>query len=347
MIIGNLKSNYAADEAVLRSWPLRWGFWACIVVALIAPQFLSGYHLYLTTQAMLYVIALVGLNILTGYTGLVSLGHGAMVGVGAYTTAVLDNQYGLPFFATIPAAMIVTVAVGLLFGLPSLRIRGLYLTIATIAASFIIIFVLEAWESVTNGDSGITISPANIFGYEIVSEMDKFYFILPFAILSVLFSMNLFRTRIGRAFIAIRDGDLSAEILGVNLMRYKLYSFAIASALAGLAGALFAYNFLAITPVLFELPLSIQLLAAIVIGGVASTLGPVFGAAFIVLVPEIVKSALSIFSQGDITFAEYTAPASTLVYGLLIIGFMLFEPMGLVAIWRRFWRFVNLWPFSP
>lgn len=347
MIIGNLKSNYADDEAVLRNWPLRWGFWAAIIVLLIAPQFMSGYQLYLTTQAMLYVIALVGLNVLTGYTGLVSLGHGAMVGVGAYTAAVLDNEFGLPFVATIPAAMLVTVAVGLLFGLPSLRIRGLYLTIATIAASFIIIFILESWDSVTNGDSGITISPANIAGYEIVSETDKFYFILPFAIAAVLFSMNLFRTRVGRAFIAIRDGDLSAEILGVNLMRYKLYSFAIASALAGLSGALFSYNFLAITPTLFELPISITMLAAIVIGGVASTLGPIFGAAFIVMVPELVKTALSVFSQGDITFAEYTAPASTLVYGLLIIGFMLFEPMGLVAIWRRFWRFVNLWPFSP
>lgn len=347
MIIGNLKSNYADDEAVLRSWPLRWGFWAAIAAMLIAPLFMSGYQLYLMTQAMIFVIALVGLNVLTGYTGLVSLGHGAMVGVGAYSTAALNVHLGMPFIVTIPAAMLITVAVGLLFGLPSLRIRGLYLTIATIAASFIIIFVLEAWESVTNGDSGITLSPANVFGYEIVSELDKYYFILPFVIASVLFAQNLFRTRVGRAFIAVRDGDLSAEILGVNLMRFKLYSFAIASALAGLAGALFAYNFLAITPTLFELPLSIQMLAAIVIGGVASSLGPIFGAAFIVMVPELVKTALSVFAQGDITFAEYTAPASTLVYGLLIIGFMLFEPMGLVAIWRRFWRYVNLWPFSP
>ncbi|MEM7546971.1 MAG: branched-chain amino acid ABC transporter permease [Pseudomonadota bacterium] len=347
MIIGNLKSNYAADEAILRSWPLRWGFWAAIAVALIAPQFMSGYQLYLTTQATVYLIALVGLNILTGYTGLVSLGHGAMVGVGAYTTAVLANTYGMPVFVTIPAAMLMTVAVGLLFGLPSLRIKGLYLTIATISASFIIVFVLETWESVTNGDSGITIPPANIFGIEIVSDQQKFYFILPFAIAAILFGQNLFRTRVGRAFIAIRDGELSAEIIGVNLMKYKLYSFAIASALAGLSGALFSYMFLAITPTLFELPISIQLLAALVIGGVASTLGPIFGAAFIVMVPEIVKGVLGLLSGGDMSWAEYTAPASTLVYGMLIIGFMLFESQGLVAIWRRFWRFVNLWPFRP
>lgn len=347
MIIGNLKSNYADDEAILRSWPLRWGFWATMAFLLIVPQFMSGYQLYLATQATLFVIALVGLNILTGYTGLISLGHGAMVGVGAYTTAVLASKYGAPFFVAIPASMIVTVLVGLLFGLPSLRIRGLYLTIATIAASFIIIFVLEKWESLTNGDSGITLPPANVFGVEIVTEAQKFYFIIPFAVAAVLFGQNLFRTRIGRAFIAIRDGDLSAEILGVNLMRFKLYSFAIASALAGLSGALFSYNFLAITPTLFELPISIQMLAALVIGGVASTLGPIFGAIFIVMVPEMVKSALSIISGGDMSFAEYTAPASLLVYGLLIIGFMLFESQGLVAIWRRFWRFVNLWPFSP
>ena len=347
MIIGNLKSNYADDEAVLRSWPLKWGFWAAIAALVILPQFMSGYLLYLATNATLILIALVGLNVLTGYTGLISLGHGAMVGVGAYTTAVLAEKAGMPFFVCIPASILVTIVVGLIFGLPSLRIRGLYLTIATIAASFIIIFVLESWSSLTNGDSGITVPPANLFGLEIVTERQKFYFILPFAVLSVLFAQNLFRTRIGRAFIAIRDGDLSAEILGVNLMRFKLYSFAIASAFAGLSGALFTYNFLAITPTLFELPVSIQMLAALVIGGAASTLGPVFGAMFIVLVPEIVKGALAVVAQGDLSFAEYTAPASTLVYGLLIIGFMMFESQGLVAIWRRFWRFVNLWPFSP
>jgi branched-chain amino acid transport system permease protein len=347
MIIGNLKSNYAADEAILRSWPLRWGFWAVMAFLLIAPQLMSGYQLYLATQATLYVIALVGLNVLTGYTGLVSLGHGAMVGVGAYTTAILASKFGMPIYVTIPASMAVTVAVGLLFGLPSLRIKGLYLTIATISASFIIIFVLERWKSLTNGDSGITLPPANLFGLEIVTETQKFYFIIPFAVLSILFCQNLFRTRIGRAFIAIRDGELSAEILGVNLMRFKLYSFAIASAFAGLAGALFSYVFLAITPTLFELPISIQFLAALVIGGVASTLGPIFGAVFIVMVPEAVKAVLSIISGGDMGWAEYTAPASTLVYGMLIIGFMLFESQGLVAIWRRFWRFVNLWPFRP
>lgn len=347
MIIGNLKSNYAADEAVLRSWPLRWGFWLTVAILLVAPMFMSGYQLYLASQAALYTIAIVGLNVLTGYTGLISLGHGAMVGVGAYTTAVLASRYGLPIWVCLPSSMAMTVGVGLLFGLPSLRIRGLYLTIATIAANFIIIFVLEHWASVTGGDSGITMPPANVLGMEIVDETQKYYLILPFAILSILFAQNLFRTRIGRAFIAIRDGDLSAEILGVNLVKFKLYSFAVASALAGLAGSLFSYKFLAITPVLFELPISIQMLAALVIGGVASTLGPVFGAIFIVMVPEAVKSILSIVSGGDMTYAEYTAPASTLAYGLLIIGFMMFESQGLTALWNRFWRFVNLWPLRP
>lgn len=347
MIVGELKSSYEADEAALRTWPLRWGFAAAMALLLLLPPAMSGYQLYLATQAAIFVVAIAGLNVLTGYTGLISLGHGAMTGVGAYTAAALATKAGAPVFVAIPAAMLVTVAVGLLFGLPSLRIRGLYLTIATISASFVIVFVLERWESVTNGDSGITLPPANLFGLEIVTELQKFYFVAPFAVGALLFSRNLFRTRIGRAFIAIRDGDLSAEILGVNLMRFKLYSFAVASAYAGLAGSLFAYVFLAITPFLFELPLSIQMLAALVIGGAASTLGPLFGACFIVLVPEAVKAALALLSGGDMSWTEYTAPASTLVYGLLIIGFMLFEPQGLVAIWRRFWRFVNFWPFRP
>ena len=292
-------------------------------------------------------MAVAGLNILTGYTGLISLGQGALVGVGAYATAIISNRFGLPFWIVIPAAMAITATVGVFFGLPSLRIRGLYLTISTLAANFIIIFILEHWEPMTGGDSGMTLSPASFFGVELVTDSQKYALVVPIAMLSILFAQNLFRTRVGRAFIAIRDADFSAEIIGVDLVRYKLLAFAAGAAYAGLGGSLWAYYFLAVLPTQFELHLSILFLAALVVGGSARTLGPVFGAIFVVLIPEFLKWIMGFMLPFNPTIMEYTAPANTLVYGLLIIGFMVFEPLGLAAIWSRFWNFVGRWPFSP
>ena len=166
-------------------------------------------------------------------------------------------------------------------------------------------------------------------------------------ILSVFFARNLFRTRVGRAFIAIRDADLSAEIIGVNIVRYKLMAFAIGAAFAGLAGSLWAYNFLAILPSQFELHLSILFLAALVVGGSAQTLGPVFGAIFVLIIPELLKWLMGFLTPLNPTIMEYTAPANTFVYGVLIIVFMIFEPMGIASIWARFWNYVGRWPFSP
>ena len=211
----------------------------------------------------------------------------------------------------------------------------------------IIIFIIEHWTDVTRGGSGITLAPATVFGSALESDEQKYGLIVPIAILAVLFAQNLFRTRVGRAFIAIRDADYSAEIIGVGLTRYKLLAFGLGSAYAGLAGALWAYNFLVLLPTQFELQLSIVFLAALVVGGSARTLGPVFGAVFVVLIPEFLKWAFGLLTPLNPTIVEFTAPATTIVYGLLIIWFMIFEPMGLAAIWTRFWRFINLWPFSP
>ncbi len=347
MIIGDYKATYAADEAIFRSLPVRYGFAVLLIALAVLPFGASGFIIFLVTQVAIYTVAITGLNILTGYTGLISLGHGALVGVGAYATAVFANWLGAPWWVVIPMAVVFTASVGLVFGLPSLRIRGLYLTIATLAANFIIIFIIEHWTDVTRGGSGITLAPATVFGSALESDEQKYGLIVPIAILAVLFAQNLFRTRVGRAFIAIRDADYSAEIIGVGLTRYKLLAFGLGSAYAGLAGALWAYNFLVLLPTQFELQLSIVFLAALVVGGSARTLGPVFGAVFVVLIPEFLKWAFGLLTPLNPTIVEFTAPANTIVYGLLIIWFMIFEPMGLAAIWSRFWRFINLWPFSP
>lgn len=347
MIIGNYKTSYKSDEAIFSDWPKILGLVLLLLILIALPFFVSGYVVFLVTQVAVFTVAIVGLNILTGYTGLISLGHGALVGVGAYATAILANSFDLSFWITIPLAISITAIIGVFFGLPSLRIRGLYLTISTLAASFIIIFILEHWTSLTGGDSGMTLQPARIFDFEINNDIRKYFFILPFAFFSVFFCQNLFRGKIGRAFIAIRDADFSAEIIGIDLIRYKLMSFALGAGFAGLAGSLWAYYFLAILPTQFELHLSILFLAALVVGGSSQILGPVFGAIFVVLIPEFLKWLMGFMLPFNPTIMEYTAPANTLVYGLLIIGFMLFEPMGIAAIWTRFWNFVGRWPFSP
>tara|TARA_Y100000590_G_scaffold469949_1_gene660881 strand:- start:3898 stop:4941 length:1044 start_codon:yes stop_codon:yes gene_type:complete len=347
LLIGNYKTSYKSDESIFSEWPKILGLVILVLTLIALPFFTSGYIVFLVTQVAVYTVAIVGLNILTGYTGLISLGHGALVGVGAYATAILANSFDLAFWFAIPLAILITALVGVFFGLPSLRIRGLYLTISTLAASFIIIFILEHWTSLTGGDSGMTLKPARIFSLEIKNDIQKYFFVLPFAFFSVLFAQNLFRGKIGRAFIAIRDADYSAEIIGIALVRYKLMSFALGAGYAGLAGSLWAYYFLAILPTQFELHLSILFLAALVVGGSSQTLGPVFGSVFVVLIPEILKWIMGFLIPLNPTIMEYTAPANTLVYGLLIICFMLFEPMGIAAIWTRFWNFVGRWPFSP
>ncbi|MDC0073814.1 branched-chain amino acid ABC transporter permease [Alphaproteobacteria bacterium] len=347
MLIGNFKSSYKKDESIFNEWPNKFGLFLCIIILIFLPLVSSGYIIFLATQVAIFTIAVTGLNILTGYTGLVSLGHGALVGVGAYSTGVLINFFAMPFYLVIPFSVIITATIGIIIGLPSLRIRGLYLTIATLAANFIIIFIIENWSYVTGGDGGLIFTPLNIFGYKLISDIDKYYFIIPIAIISILFAQNLFRTRIGRAFLAIRDADISAEIIGVHLVKYKLYSFCISSAYAGLAGSLWAYHYLAILPTQFELHLSILFLAALVVGGSARVLGPFFGSIFVVLVPELLKSIMGFLVPFNPTIMEYTAPINSVVYGLLIIGFMIFEPMGITAIWVRFWNYIGRWPFSP
>ena len=251
MLIGNYKSSYKSDESIFVDWPNKFSFLIICISLLVVPFVSSGYFIFLITQVSIFVIAVVGLNILTGYTGLVSLGHGALVGVGAYSTAIFQNQFDFSFWLNIPLAILTTSFIGVFFGLPSLRIRGLYLTISTLAASFIIIFILRNWDSLTGGDSGVILNPIEIFGYAIVSDTQKYFFILPITIVSILFAQNLLRTRLGRAFIAIRDADLSAEIIGVNIINYKLLAFALGAAYAGLAGSLWAYNFLAVLIILF------------------------------------------------------------------------------------------------
>ncbi len=343
MRIGTLKESYTADAALFDSRTQK--VWLAIAAALLAlfPFVASDYWLYMACLVAINVASATGLNILTGYTGLVSLGQAAFMGLGAYTVAIVQAQWNPPFVLNLLAAGGVAMIGGVIVGIPSLRVKGLYLAIATIAASFITHF-LFANLSITGGTGGISMQPARVFGIDLDTSFRLYWLIVPVMVLMLLGAANLFRTRIGRAFIAIRDRDISAEVLGIPLLRYKLLSFGLSSFYAGVAGGLWAYFFRVVTPESFPLSMSIFFLAAIIVGGMGSILGSILGAAFMTMVPELLKLVFDLL-PGGIELTAFLSPVRLVVFGALIIGFLVFEPLGLAEMWRRTRRFFHLWPF--
>ena len=345
MRIATAKETYAADEALFDTRTQR--VWLALFVALAAafPFVADEYWLYMACLVAIHVISVTGLNIVTGFTGLVSLGQAAFMGIGAYTVAVAETRFGTPLLLNLLAAGLLTAVVGAFVGIPSLRVKGLYLAIATIASSFILHFVFANWDGVTHGVSGLSLPPGSILGIELGRPFSLYFLIVPIAFLAVGAAANLFRTRIGRAFIAVRDRDISAEVLGIPLLRTKLTSFALSSFYAGVAGGLWAYFFRVVTPESFPFVYSIFFLAAVIVGGMGSVLGSILGAVFMTMVPEVLKLAVGLLSPILPDAVALLSPVRTIVFGGLIIGFLVFEPHGLAEIWRRVRRFFHLWPF--
>ena len=343
MRIGTLKETYVADSALFDS--RTQSVWLAVGATLLVlfPFMASDYWLYLACLVSINVASATGLNVLTGYTGLVSLGQAAFMGLGAYTVAILQTRAGTPFLLNILAGGVVAMLGGLVVGIPSLRVKGLYLAIATIAASFITHFIFANMKF-TGGTGGITVPPASVFGLVLDTSFRLYWVIVPMTVLMLLGAANLFRTRVGRAFIAIRDRDISAEVLGIPLLRYKLLSFGLSSFYAGVAGGLWAYFFRVVTPESFPLLMSIFFLAAIIVGGMGSIVGGILGAVFMTMVPELLKLAVDLLPGGS-ELTVFLSPVRTVLFGLLIIGFLVFEPHGLAEVWRRIRRFFHLWPF--
>lgn len=345
MQIATAKESYRADQALLTTRP-QWVWMVLFLAFLVAYPFMANaYWAYLACLVLLNVASATGLNILTGYTGLVSLGHGAFMALGAYTVAILEQRLGTPFLLNILMGGVVAAAIGVVVGIPSLRVKGLYLAIATIGASIILQFVFLNWSSVTGGSRGINVAPATLFGLEMTRPAQLYWVFMPLTVLMVLGAANLFRTRIGRAFIAIRDRDISAEVLGIDLLRYKLLSFAISSFYAGVAGGMWAYMFRSVGPESFTLLTSIFFLAAVIVGGMGSILGAVLGAVFMTMMPEMLRFGVDIVSPFVDNAATLLAPVRTIVFGLLIILFLVLEPQGMAEIIRRIRRSWHLWPF--
>lgn len=317
---------------------------ALAVVFLVALPFMaSPFWLTVANQIGIAVVGAVGLNILTGYTGQISLGQGGFLAVGAYTSGLLVTRAGLPTLGAIVVAVAFTALVGALFGLPALRLKGLYLAIATLAAQFIILWAVRNWNAVTGGVDSLFVESPRLFGYTLETDFAWYWVIGAVAALAVIASRNLFRTGVGRAFMAIRDQDIAAEAIGVNLTRYKVVAFAVSSGFVGLAGALTAHWTNIVTFERFTLSVSVLYLAMIIVGGLGSTLGSVLGAAFMIAVPSLLKRG----AQGlEGSFIARELPAIELfVFGLVIVLFLIFEPRGLARIWQRSKDYFRLWPF--
>ena len=312
------------------------------------PLLTSNYTLYIINHIGIAAIAAIGLNLLIGFTGQISLGHGAFFGVGAYSAAILATAVGFPFWLSVPAAGLITALVGIIFGIPSIRLKHLYLTIATLAGQFIIQYLLVQWDGLTKGPMGIALPRATLFGLNIKGDRSFFYVVFICFVIMTWIAVNLIRTRYGRAFIAIRDNDRAAEGMGIPIFKYKLLSFAISSFYAGFAGALAAYYIGSITPEPYTLFMSVEYIAMIIIGGLGSIPGSVFGAIFITVLNEVLSGATEYFMNiGSLSkIALQIAPLREFVFGLAIVLFIIFEPKGLAEVWRIIRSGFRLWPFS-
>ncbi|MBM4308154.1 MAG: branched-chain amino acid ABC transporter permease [Deltaproteobacteria bacterium] len=346
---GNYKEKYEEELTIFETDYGRASMLiGLLILFVVIPWISSSYTLYIINHIGIFAIAAVGLNLLIGFTGQISLGHGAFFGVGGYTAAILSTKLGFPFPLSLLSAGIMTAIVGLVFGLPSARLKHLYLTIATLAGQFIIQFIFVQWESLTGGLQGIILPRANLFGLSLKSDFAFFYVVFISLVAMLWIAKNLLRTRFGRAFVAIRDNDRAAEGMGIPIFHYKLMAFAVSSFYAGFAGALWTHYLASITPDPFTLFLSVEFIAMIIIGGLGSLTGSVFGAIFITSLNEILSLASEYFMNLPALagIALTIAPLREFIFGLAIVLFIIFEPRGLAEVWRIIRSSFRLWPFS-
>jgi branched-chain amino acid transport system permease protein len=334
------KTDYAQDIRLAKHGGHVFWYSGLLVALVFAPWVISEYWLAQLTFIFIYAIVGLGLMLLAGFTGLFSIGHAAFLGVGAYTQAVLTNA-GVPFPLALAGSAALSALAGIVVGLPALRVKGIYLGIATLAFGFIVEEVFARWDSVTGGNAGKHLKAPDMFGWTLDSG-EAFYFLcLVITIGSTLAILNLLRSPTGRAFVAIRDSEVSAQSMGIHLARYKTLSFAISAALAGIGGALYAHKLMFISPEQFNILQSIDLLLMVVIGGLGSVHGAFLGAIFLISMPQLIS-----LSKDWLPPVIGQAPGlQGLVYGLVLIAFVLFEPLGLYGRWLKIRTYLQTFPF--
>ncbi|VIO76766.1 hypothetical protein CI1B_66440 [Bradyrhizobium ivorense] len=347
---GDFRTSYAADTTIFPTSTSRNFALVGIALACFAPMLLSNYWLSIAIQIGIFAIAALGLNVLVGFTGQISIGHAAFFLLGAFTSAYISNNAPIPVFFAIPLAGLITALVGLIFGVPAARLKGLYLVIATLAAQYILLDFFSRAEWFSGGSVPASANPFSIFGYTLRGDRQYFYVVLAYMVVSYLLVTNLMRTRDGRALVAIRDHYLSAEIMGINLTKYRTLSFGLAAFFAGIAGALYAHYQLVVSQEGFGIERSVLFLAMVIIGGTGSVMGTLMGTAFVVLLPESMEWLSAWLKGGAIDKALQLNNNITflreIAIGLIIIGFLMFEPDGLAHRWRQIKAYWKLYPFS-
>ena len=341
---GTFHENYAQDMAVLHS-RLQWGTVVALLVFLFAcPLFFSDRMLTILTTMGIAVISVHGLNILTGYCGQISIGHSGFMAVGGYTSAILCAKLGRPVWVALPCGALAAGIAGLFFGLPSLKIKGFYLIMATIAAQFIIIWLIIQLRGITGGTDGLSVPRPMIGSISLSSKTNYFYLVMILACLATVTAHNIVRTRAGRAFIAIRDNDLAAEVMGISLWSYKLQAFFIGCIYAGVAGSLLIHYFSFASTEQFPFMDSVWYLGMLIVGGMGSTTGAIFGVVALKVLDELVTVAGPILAAA--IAPQAAASLAIITHGLVIIIFLIFEPRGLHHRWEMIKAYFRLWPYS-
>ena len=344
---GTFNETFAQEFIIIRT-PCQWLLTVLGLLAFVTlPLYCSGHVVSIVNLIGISLLAVLGLNILTGYCGQISIGQAAFMCVGAFTSAILVRELEFSFWLALPCAALAAGVCGLLFALPALRVKGFYLAMTTLAAQFIIPWVFgHVQTDITGGVLGITVPAISVFGKPILSQAGYFYVIMPLVMLGIYLARNLARSRVGRAFIAIRDNDLAAEVMGINLFKHKLLAFFICSVYAGVAGALWAPWMRAIHPEHFDLTSSIWYLGMLIIGGMGSISGACFGTIFVVGLDEASKRVgpvVEVLLGG--TAATLIPSIRLVVFGFIVILFLMFEPRGLAHRWQIFKTYYRLWPF--
>ncbi len=329
-------------------------FWFIILMAFLAlfPFLFKNYYVYVANYMAINVIVAIGLNILVGYTGQISLGHSGFFAIGAYATLALMSKVGLPFVLALPAAALATAVFGFLIGLPALRLEGPYLSIATLGFGLTITRVIGRIEFF-GGRQGLHAPELTIGPWHLNTDRDFYYLLITLTVILTVAARNIIKTKVGRAFIAIRDADIAAETMGVNLMYYKTLAFAVSAFYTGLAGGLYAFVLRFIEPELFGLLMSILFLAMVVVGGLGSIFGAIAGACLLSYLDLELRNILSIPYVGlwlealSKSYFSITGVSNIqfILYGLIMVLIMLFEPLGLYGFWIRTKIYWRTWPF--
>ena len=342
---GVFDMTYEKDIAIVRTWQHWTILLGAVGVFFLLPLFVPRYFMNLANFILINAIVVMGLQIVMGYCGQISFGQPAFMAVGAFTSSVLTIHYGFSFWLALPISGIVAGVVGLIVGAPSLRIKGFYLAMSTIAIFYVSIWVITHMD-ITGRNQGLTPPPPQFGSFSFNTDDRMYYIIMPVTLLMTFFARNLVRSRIGRAFVAIRDNDLAAEVMGVNLYYYKMLAFFISCVYAGIAGSLYAHWYMAVTPEQFTLIHALMYIGAIIIGGMGHIPGVFMGVIFLQLLDELVLFGSPRLAQSFPWIG--VAPAASLgisAFGLVLILFLIFEPRGLAHCWEEFKASYRLYPF--